>query len=241
MKRGRIKLAFYVAAFSLSLYSASRILDPILALASGDTSKTDSGFLQKLLPNLTGGSDILESLASINENTQNPLGRLSEITQNLDPQNNKNTNPSSTPTTASDPLNALKKIANPKTPANISSKARITKKKKPSPQKQNPANPAQMKPKQPRKLKPKIEQSLGRSAVALHNQGKLKKAIAAYKKAIAADFKNASLHKNIAIAYYQVGNYELAWAEIHSAQKLGGRIPPKFLSTLQEKMPDPDV
>lgn len=89
------------------------------------------------------------------------------------------------------------------------------------------------------RLAPEERQTLLESAESLHAQGKLAEAIVAYHNALARNPDDGGAHLNLAIAYFQQGDYNGAWLEVHEAQRLGKPPKPEFIETLRERMPDP--
>ena len=235
MKRGRIKIAFYLVSFSVSLYSISRVIEPIMSIASGHPEEIKDSFFAKFIPGLTGGESLDLSGLTGGEDGDSSID---DIFNSLKQQGGDQT----TPSTATDLQNVLSQAGDS---SKISSKsanrsgAKIIRNTRALPVKKlNPSDIA-MTTVDSHELDPEVEESLRQSAISLHTQGKIKEAITAYQKAIAASPNRAGLHRNIALAYYQLGNFTSAWDEVHTAQQLGGTVPDRFLQSLRDKMSEP--
>lgn len=81
-------------------------------------------------------------------------------------------------------------------------------------------------------LDPEIVSDLERSAVSLHTAGRLDEAIDAYVRAIKDSPKDAGLHLNLGIAYYQKGLLENARSQLGEASRLGARVPSQLAEAI---------
>lgn len=88
-------------------------------------------------------------------------------------------------------------------------------------------------------LDPELEKELSRSAVVLHAQGKLEEAIAVYLTDVGKNPRDAAAFSNLALAYYQTGQYTDAWEAVFKAEDLGRVTNSEFRSKLTEKMAEP--
>ena len=235
MKRGRIKIIFYLVSFSVSLYSISRVLDPIISIASGHPEDIKGGLFARLLPGLIGGESL--DLSGITGG-EGGLSSVDDIFNSLKQQGGDQT-ASSAGTDLQNLLSRVKSTASPSSKSGGTGSARIIRNTRATPVKKMTADEIAMTAVDSRVLDPDVEKSLRESAISLHTQGKIEEAIAAYQKAIAASPKRSGLHRNLALAYFQIGNYTNAWDEVHATRQLNGTIPDKFLHALGDKMSEP--
>ena len=75
--------------------------------------------------------------------------------------------------------------------------------------------------------------------MALRMQGRLDESIEQFKEAIRLNPRFIDAHGNLALAYYDRGEYALAWKHIRACEDVGGHAPKGFLKRLAEKMPEP--
>ena len=241
MRKGRIKLTILMIAFAVSLYSISKVMGPLIALASGDTTSIQEGLVAKLLPTLFGESTTdLEMLGD---------GSLAQLEDMLKQSSNE-IDPSK-----SLGLGSAAGISNPNQllgpnglgssssqTGNSPTSARLITKNSSQRSGSNEIDPDRIEMTNVRDvgLDPELEKSLRASAIALHMEGKLEKAVEAYHKEIAREPSKARLRSNLAVALYQLERYDEAWDEVHEAQRLGGSPPAAFVKALRKKMSEPN-
>lgn len=81
-----------------------------------------------------------------------------------------------------------------------------------------------------------IQDHLG---MAYRLKGRLLEAAEAFRKAVELNPRYVEAHGNLAITYYDLGDYAGAWEHVALCEQHGGRAPQAFLQKLSEKMPDP--
>jgi len=70
--------------------------------------------------------------------------------------------------------------------------------------------------------------------MAYNNQGQFTVAISDYDKAIEMDPRYAAAYINRAVVYYELGQYDKAWGDVHKAEELGAIVNPGFVSALKK-------
>ena len=70
--------------------------------------------------------------------------------------------------------------------------------------------------------------------------GRNDEAVRDYTSAIELMPDNPGPHAPRAIAYYKMGEYGKAWADVKMCEKLGGRPNPEFLNALERAAPRPE-
>ncbi len=89
------------------------------------------------------------------------------------------------------------------------------------------------------RLRPDFAEAYVSLGLAYKDQGKLPEATRQYREAIRINPALTKAHNNLAIALYYQHKYAEAWKEVHTSQKLGGKLHPGFLRALSDRMPDP--
>ena len=70
--------------------------------------------------------------------------------------------------------------------------------------------------------------------LAYGNQGDIEQAIVDFTKAIEIDPQIASAYQYRAIAYYGLGRFGQAWADVRKAKSLGAQLDPDFVEKLRQ-------
>jgi tetratricopeptide (TPR) repeat protein len=65
-------------------------------------------------------------------------------------------------------------------------------------------------------------------------QGNLTQAIHDYTKAIESNAFYVKAYNNREIAYYKLEKYDKAWADVHTAEAIGGAVDPRFIEDLKK-------
>jgi len=211
-KRRSIKPFIYLFMVVVSLYSLSRVVDPLLTLASGEAGAVGDG---------------LNGLVStvIKEKTQEVMSRY--ITGTGTPEGSLDTLD----------LDQLTGQLSGQNPGDITSLEQTL--LAGLPREKGSQKDDEMIDINSVELDPELEQALLNSAVGLHNQGKLDEAIAAYYHLLSKNPNHAASYANLAVAYLQKSEYEKAWQAIHKSESLGRRTHKQFRADLEEKMSEP--
>lgn len=86
---------------------------------------------------------------------------------------------------------------------------------------------------------PTYSHSYSNLGLTLLYSGKSKEALLNLKKALEIDSKNGDAHVNIALYYFDVGDYSLSWRHVHLAQDYKATVNPNFLRDLKGKLLEP--
>ena len=86
---------------------------------------------------------------------------------------------------------------------------------------------------------PSFSHSYSNLGLALLYSHRPKEALPMLKKALDIDSKNGDAHVNMALYYFETGEYLAAWKHIHLAQDNNAAVRPEFLRDLKSKMPEP--
>ena len=70
--------------------------------------------------------------------------------------------------------------------------------------------------------------------ISLWKKDKYEEAIAEFNKAIEINPKHAKSYYYRSNAYYDDGQYNRAWSDVHKAEELGYKVAPRFLKILRE-------
>ncbi|MFG0330747.1 MAG: tetratricopeptide repeat protein [Phycisphaerales bacterium] len=193
------KVFLYVSVGCVSLYSVSRLIEPMLALANGDLSAF-------------GGSEAaqgaLNRLVDQVAQTQGLTAAQSEM-----PGAGDRNERSGIDSLLSSALGA---------PA--------------SPGESSGGNELPAAVHKPEGLSKEEAQAMFDSAVSLHAQGRLDEAIVAYHNLLSRS-DDAGVHLNLAVAYFQQGDYHGAQQEVEEARRLGREARPEFIAALEKKLP----
>jgi tetratricopeptide (TPR) repeat protein len=237
MRKGRIKLAILMIAFAVSLFSISKVMGPLIALASGDTSAIQDGLMSKLLPTLFGGKT--GELEVFGGNSLDRVQSLLEQSQSFDPTAGGAGKSSgiSIPNQLISPAGLAQSPSS--SSSTTSTSARIITKSSGKSRPQLHPDDFEMSNVREAGLDPELEESLRTSAIALHMEGRLEEAVAAYHREIEKAPGKPRIHANLAVALFQMKRYDEAWQEVHAARHLGGGPPAAFVKALTEKMPEP--
>ncbi len=192
-------------------------------MASGDTTGLQSSILQKIIPGTNLEKSLadptLEGMISSDGKAVSQSDFVDRLNATIEAASNSSQDANSTTTTRT--------LSNQNwTKSN--SKARKA-----------AVNAIEMSQNEGTATSPGSASDLKKTAIALHNEKKLNEAIAVYLQAIKLEPRRVSLHKNLALAYYQNRNYPAAWRSVSAVETLGGSISPQLLSYLQAKLPDP--
>ena len=71
---------------------------------------------------------------------------------------------------------------------------------------------------------------------AYSNSENYKQAVAEYLRAVEIEPENGDAHHGLALGYYQLKNYDLAWKHIKIAEKLGVEISKDQLNAIKRKL-----
>ncbi len=88
-------------------------------------------------------------------------------------------------------------------------------------------------------LKPDLEDAYYNLGLIHYKQGNLIQAISNYNKAIEINPKDIECYNDRAIIYYQLKEYDNAWGDVRTLQKLGAAANPKLISALKQVSPPP--
>jgi tetratricopeptide (TPR) repeat protein len=68
------------------------------------------------------------------------------------------------------------------------------------------------------------------------NKGDFDQAVKMHLQAVKADPKNGDAHSLLALGFYQLGNYDLAWDHVNTAKKLGAKVSEDLVKALQSRL-----
>ncbi len=233
-----------------------------MSLASGESSDGGAGtvgMISKLLPLISGGGDNagLENidLSALTGGSTGGTGDgspdMNTLLDSINSLSNGSTSSNSSASSASSSssnslglsddlmsqLNQLTGNSGSTSKSKSAGNAKILSRSSPTRKREAPK--VEMKSIDSAEMDTQLESSIRTSAVALHANGKLVEAIAAYQKAIRSNPNDASLYLNYAIAQYQTTDYTGAWQSVHKAASLGKTAPKKFRKALAKKMAEP--
>ena len=86
---------------------------------------------------------------------------------------------------------------------------------------------------------PSFSHAYSNLGLALLYTGSREEALLNLSKALEIDPKNGDAHVNMALYYYDAGDYVLAWKHVHLAQDYKSAVDPGLLRKLNEKLPEP--
>ena len=86
---------------------------------------------------------------------------------------------------------------------------------------------------------PSFSHSYSNLGLALVAQRRFKEALPMLERALAIDPRNGDAHVNLAVYYFETGDYQGAWKHVHLAQDNGAAVRPEFLRDLKLKMAEP--
>lgn len=93
--------------------------------------------------------------------------------------------------------------------------------------------------KKTRELTPKFPHAWGNAGLVLLNMGRVDEAEPFLRKALELGPKESCVYENMAVYYFKKGRYDQAWEYVAKSRELGGRIDPRFLHDLKQRMPPP--
>ncbi len=83
-------------------------------------------------------------------------------------------------------------------------------------------------------LKPDFEEAYYNLAFSFYKAGNLNQAVSNYTKAIEINPKDTACYNDRAIIYYQLKEYDNAWDDVRTLQKLGTAVNPTLLNALKQ-------
>lgn len=86
---------------------------------------------------------------------------------------------------------------------------------------------------------PTFSHSYSNLGLALLYSGKPNEALPNLKKALDIDPRNGDAQVNIAMFYFNAGDYPSSWRHVHLAQDVKATVNPNFLRDLKTKFPEP--